>query len=145
MDNRGHRIMLSRWKASGFKTFDNEPDPMFVKAFEAAWDSQQAEIDSLMQEYCPNKITPEQWIEWEKHQIIVQRPKDGNKLLVEPNKIKCKKPNCSGSMQPGKAIQETFTGSSDFPGGEVITLSAGGPGKLIDCLKCNVCGYSVTI
>jgi len=35
-------------------------------------------------------------------------------------------------------------GSSDFIGGQVVTMSAGGPGKLIGCLKCRDCGHSVT-
>ena len=52
--------------------------------------------------------------------------------------------HCQGKMLPGKAIRETLAGLSDFPGGEVVTLSPGGAGKLIDCLKCTQCGWSVT-
>jgi DNA-directed RNA polymerase subunit M/transcription elongation factor TFIIS len=56
--------------------------------------------------------------------------------------MNCK--HCNIPMQPGKAIQQTYTGIPDFIGGAVVTLSPGGPGKLVDCLKCPKCGYSVT-
>jgi hypothetical protein len=57
---------------------------------------------------------------------------------------KCKK--CGGTMSPGKAIQQTWSaGGRDFPGDQRgITMSPGGGGKLIDCLKCKKCGFSVT-
>ncbi len=50
-------------------------------------------------------------------------------------------------MIHGQAIQQTFTsGIPDFPGDNVcITLSPGGPGKLVDVLKCRDCGHSFTI
>lgn len=36
-------------------------------------------------------------------------------------------------------------GEPDFPGDEYAsTFSAGGPGAVIDCLKCSSCGWSVT-
>lgn len=56
----------------------------------------------------------------------------------------CKR--CGGLMSPSVAMQQTFTsGSPDFPGDLTgITLSPGGPGKLIECLKCDKCGWSVT-
>ena len=55
----------------------------------------------------------------------------------------CRK--CGTPMKPGKAIQQTtVAGVQDFPSAEVVTMSAGGPGKLIDCLKCPQCGWSVT-
>lgn len=47
-------------------------------------------------------------------------------------------------MTKPKAIQETYVGTPDFVGGEVCTISPGGPGKLVDCLKCEKCGWSVT-
>ena len=53
-------------------------------------------------------------------------------------------PKCSGPMEPGKAIEQTLTGSPDFTGGPVVTLSPGGQGKIIDCVKCKGCGWSVT-
>lgn len=54
---------------------------------------------------------------------------------------RCK--HCHTSMAPGIAIEQTYTGAPDFPGGEVVTMSPGGPGKLIECLKCPQCGWSV--
>lgn len=47
-------------------------------------------------------------------------------------------------MRPGKAITQTYRGMADFPGREIITLSAGGAGKLVDCLKCVKCGRSIS-
>ena len=56
---------------------------------------------------------------------------------------KCKK--CSGKMRPGKAIEQTWTGIPDFPGDKkCVTMSPGSSGKLIDCMKCIECGWSVT-
>jgi hypothetical protein len=56
---------------------------------------------------------------------------------------KCRK--CGGNMVAGKAIQQTLTGTPDFPGDTTaVTLSPGGSGKLIDCMKCDKCGWSVT-
>ena len=58
--------------------------------------------------------------------------------------LKCKK--CGGDMRDGKAIAQTVTGMPDFPGDRhAVTLSAGGPGMLINCLKCSICGWSMTI
>lgn len=37
-------------------------------AWQAAWDVQQAAIDRLMLEYCPDEMTPEQIAEWGRHQ-----------------------------------------------------------------------------
>ena len=48
-------------------------------------------------------------------------------------------------MKEGIAIQQTYTeGSPDFIGGDIVTVSPGGAGKLIPCLKCPKCGYSIT-
>ena len=55
---------------------------------------------------------------------------------------KCRK--CGGGMTAGIAIESTLCGMPDFPGGEVVTVSPGGPGRVIDCLKCGKCGHSVT-
>ena len=59
--------------------------------------------------------------------------------------MKCTK--CGGEMKPGKAIQQTWEqGIPDFPGQTIgVTMYAGGPGVLIDCLKCSACGRSVTL
>lgn len=58
---------------------------------------------------------------------------------------KCKK--CAGEMCKGVAMGQTIKGGiPDFIGQkEVVTYSAGGPGKIIDCLKCASCGWSTTI
>jgi len=57
---------------------------------------------------------------------------------------KCNRPKCDGDMHPGIAMGETFGGTPDFPGCEVVTVSACGPGYVQRCLKCDVCGHSVT-
>ena len=55
----------------------------------------------------------------------------------------CKK--CGGTMKPGKAIAQTWTGIPDFPGDKhCVTISPDGSGKLIDCVKCEKCGWSLT-
>lgn len=56
----------------------------------------------------------------------------------------CKR--CGTELVPGKAIEQTWTpGVPDFPGCyDLVTMSPGGPGRLIDCLKCPQCGWSVT-
>ena len=46
-------------------------------------------------------------------------------------------------MKPGIALEQTYTGSPDFPGGKVVTMSPGGPGRLVECMKCEKCGWSV--
>jgi hypothetical protein len=55
---------------------------------------------------------------------------------------------CSGQMNKGVAIMNTFTaGMPDFPGSKddrCVTMSIGGPGKMIDCWKCENCGRSIT-
>ena len=53
-------------------------------------------------------------------------------------------PRCGGEIRPGKALSQTWTGKPDFPGHEIVTMSPGGPGRLIECLKCCDCGHSVT-
>lgn len=55
----------------------------------------------------------------------------------------CRK--CGGAMSPGKALDQTLTGVGDFhDADDVSTISPGGPGALIDCMKCSECGWSVT-
>jgi len=51
---------------------------------------------------------------------------------------------CKTPLAPGIAIQQGYTGQADFTGGEVVTMSAGGPGRVIDCMKCPTCGHSIT-
>lgn len=55
----------------------------------------------------------------------------------------CRK--CGGAMKSSKAIGQTYSGQPDFPGDTTaVTISPAGPGSLIDCVKCSVCGWSVT-
>lgn len=62
---------------------------------------------------------------------------------ARPTQDTCKR--CGGPMAPGQAIAQTYTGLPDFPGDEhAVTVSPGGPGKLVDVLKCSACGWSVT-
>lgn len=53
---------------------------------------------------------------------------------------------CGSEMRPGIAMGQTATpGVPDFPGDrEASTYSVGGPGKLMTCMKCPACGWSVT-
>lgn len=53
-------------------------------------------------------------------------------------------PRCGGKMVPGKAIAQTFAGEPEWPGDTIYTMSPGGPGRLIDCLKCEKCGHSIS-
>ena len=57
----------------------------------------------------------------------------------------CKK--CGGYMIESKAIAQTFTGGIlDFPSDKnPVTFSAGGPGEMVDCMKCEQCGWSVSV
>lgn len=56
----------------------------------------------------------------------------------------CRK--CGGVMVASRALAQTFVGGEpDFPGDtHSSTFSAGGPGELINCMKCEDCGWSVT-
>ena len=68
----------------------------------------------------------------------------GRLAMIRFKANKCEK--CQGTMKPSKAIEQTYTGLPDFPGDKhPVTMSPGGPGRLVDCLKCELCGYSVTI
>ena len=51
---------------------------------------------------------------------------------------------CGGEMKPGQALESTLVGEPDDLGG-VVTVSPGGPGKLVPCMKCAECGWSVTV
>lgn len=75
---------------------------------------------------------------------------DARSLLAEPNQdtlqmnpSRCKR--CGGEMRPGTALAQSYTGSADFPGAEVVTMSPGGPGHLVVVSKCSECGYSVRV
>lgn len=56
----------------------------------------------------------------------------------------CRK--CGGRMLPGIAMDQTYVGGvPDFSGDtHASTFHAGGPGKIIECMKCENCGWSVT-
>lgn len=55
---------------------------------------------------------------------------------AEPAASRCRK--CGAEMAPGQAMGQTV-GCSDEG-----TMSPAGPGKLIPCMKCSACGWSVT-
>lgn len=65
-------------------------------------------------------------------------------LAADPDLRLCKR--CGGIMRPGIAMGQTWSaGIPDFPGQDVcITMSPGGPGRVIDCMKCEACGWSQT-
>jgi rubredoxin len=59
-----------------------------------------------------------------------------------PDAQTCRK--CGGPMRPGLAMDQTCTsGAPDFPGADEVTMSPGGPGRLIQASKCSNCGWSV--
>ena len=59
--------------------------------------------------------------------------------IMHPKNV-CKK--CGGNMRKGQALAQTWIGADDLGG--VCTMSPGGPGELVDCLKCGQCGWSTT-
>lgn len=66
----------------------------------------------------------------------------------KPQPLQCRR--CHGPMKVGVALEQTVTmGVPDFPGNTVEsrgqTLSYGGKGRLIRCLKCVNCGWSMTM
>lgn len=72
-----------------------------------------------------------------RERALQEMTREGQRLGMYP----CK---CGGEMRPGIAMQSTVVGSADFPGGEAVTLTEGGPGRLVDCWKCSDCGWSYT-
>ncbi len=46
--------------------------PSVKKVMRKVWDYQQAKIDELMLEYCPEDMTDAQYQEWERHQKPVE-------------------------------------------------------------------------
>ncbi len=65
-------------------------------------------------------------------------------LGKDPDLRLCKR--CGGIMRPGIAMGQTWSaGIPDFPGQDAcVTMSPGGPGRVIDCMKCEACGWSQT-
>lgn len=47
-------------------------------------------------------------------------------------------------LQPGKAIEQTCVPTGEWSEVNTCWMRFGGPGRLINCLKCPVCGLSVT-
>lgn len=76
----------------------------------------------------------------------VQRVREQiNNELFQLHERQSSCPRCGVKLSVGKAIQSTFAGGiPDFIGGSVVTVSLGGPGKIVSCLKCSECGYSIT-
>lgn len=63
--------------------------------------------------------------------------------MEDTNGGRCGK--CGGEMKPGKAMGQTAVALRPSRGpNDMRTYYAGGTGKLIDCLKCESCGRSVT-
>lgn len=56
--------------------------------------------------------------------------------------IQCSK--CGGALKSGIALVDINGGVPDFEGGEVVTMSPTGRAKIVDCLKCETCGHSVS-
>lgn len=50
--------------------------------------------------------------------------------------------HCQSPMRDGIALVSTLVGEPDFPGCEAVTLSEGGPGRLVAVMKCSECGWS---
>jgi hypothetical protein len=60
------------------------------------------------------------------------------------NIIRRKCPRCKVLLKRGIALIPTYGGKPDFIGSkEVVTVSMVGCGKVVNCLKCPKCGYSV--
>jgi hypothetical protein len=79
--------------------------------------------------------------DWKMTDMQIKKP-EPTKSLADNNKFVCRK--CMVEMRPGKAIENTLTGAPEFiDGPPIVTMSSGGPGKLIDCLKCLECGWSI--
>lgn len=53
---------------------------------------------------------------------------------------------CGGELKPSQAFIDTLIISDDFGNDKGLlgtTRSQIGPAKLVNCLKCNKCGYSI--
>jgi len=58
-------------------------------------------------------------------------------------KMNCKK--CGGLMKRGVALENIMSGIPDFHDQRLaVTLSPTGRARLVGCLKCETCGYSVS-
>ena len=65
------------WWSAQTKKGDPARNPwLTLDAFYAAWDMQQAKIDRLMLEHCPDEMTQDQRADWAKHQRAVRNGGD---------------------------------------------------------------------
>lgn len=64
---KGGWVAVPEKRANG--TYVNGQTQARWLGWKAAWDSQQARIDRLMLEWCPDEMTPHQMAEWSKHQV----------------------------------------------------------------------------
>lgn len=56
--------------------------------------------------------------------------------------IQCQK--CGGLMRTGQALEPIMSGKPDFIGDDfVCTMSPTGKARLVSCIKCEACGWSV--
>ena len=63
------------------------------------------------------------------------------KLMI-PITSKCRK--CEVPLIKGIALVPIYTGTPDFLGDtQVVTMSPSGNSKLVACLKCPACGWSI--
>lgn len=51
--------------------------------------------------------------------------------------------HCNHTYKRGLAIQNTVSPNCAHRRGVHCTMWAGGPGKLISCMKCTKCGHSI--
>ena len=58
---------------------------------------------------------------------------------------KCKRSGKDVEMVKSQAMASTTAGAEDFPNSWIVTHYSGGPGRLVDCLKCPECGWSVSV
>ena len=73
--------------------------------------------------------------------ILSKKGKENYSKIFSKNKC----PKCFSEMKPSKALLDILEGIPDFIGTtEVCTVSACGKAKLINCLKCTECGFSIS-
>lgn len=59
---------------------------------------------------------------------------------------RCPRSRCGGVMKRGVAFENSWEGMADFPGDEyACTISQTGPAKIVPCVKCKRCGFSVSL
>jgi hypothetical protein len=75
--NPEHMRGTDEWPEFRVRTYRTWPTEERWRAWRGGWEAQavevaaqQAKIDALMLEYCPEDMTPEQFAEWAKHQKV---------------------------------------------------------------------------